>query len=84
MRTLNPDVDVILALFGLPSILVGFGEGVYNAASVSMLQGSIVELATKGAPNRCLQKEVVPKVLRFSMDINSCTWDDFGKSGLLC
>ena len=42
MHTLNPDMDVILALFSLPSIFVGFGEGVYNAGSVSMLQGSTV------------------------------------------
>lgn len=29
-RTLNPDVDVVLRLFSLPGIFVGFGEGVYT------------------------------------------------------
>ena len=52
MRTLNPDVDVILALFGLPSILVGFGEGVYNAGSVSMLQGSSVGVRNQRRPEK--------------------------------
>lgn len=50
MHTLNPDVDVILALFGLPSILVGFGEGVYNVGSISMLQGSTVGFRNQRRP----------------------------------
>ena len=29
-RTLNPDVDIVLRLFSLPCVFVGFGEGVYT------------------------------------------------------
>ena len=37
MRTLDPNVDVILRLLCFPGVFVGFGEGVCRIARVSLV-----------------------------------------------
>jgi hypothetical protein len=41
-RTLNPYVDIVLRLFGLAGIFVGFGEGVCDGVGSASVQYQII------------------------------------------